>query len=57
MFACASVNGDGSCDQWAEIATWSHLSPADAVDLLSAVLVLLATAWGFRLLIRFLLNR
>lgn len=57
MFACSSVNSDGSCAQWVEIATWAHLSPADAMRLLSAVGVLFATAWGFKLLLRFLFNR
>lgn len=57
MFACSSVNSDGSCAHWVEIATWSHLSSADAMALLSAASLLLAIAWGFKLLIRFLLNR
>lgn len=55
-YACGALDGLGGCATWVEIATWAHLSPSGAVEILTAVMGLFALAWGFRLLLRFVLN-
>ncbi|MBA1147943.1 hypothetical protein H0Z60_12895 [Ectothiorhodospiraceae bacterium WFHF3C12] len=57
MYGCESIAQDGSCEQWVEIANWSHLPVDGAVEIAGAIGVLWAIAFGFNLLARFILGR
>lgn len=56
MFICTALDAQSTCISWVDLQTL-NIPVADFGVFLVSIALVFATAWGFRLVVSFLLNR